>query len=80
MIVEQLEDECSLTPLRETEKDTERDGRTSGEQIKGQRWTEKEANKHAIAETYKQAKAVHTIQKKLERYCNEMLKVRSVDK
>ncbi len=76
VIVEQLEDECSLTPLRETEKDTERDGRTSGEQIKGQRWTEKEADKQTIAETYKQAKAVHTIQKKLDRCCNEMLKVK----
>jgi len=40
--VEQLEDECSLTPLRETEKHTNGDGRTSGEQIKGQRWKEKE--------------------------------------
>lgn len=61
MSVEQLEDECSLTPLRETEKDTNRDGKTSGEQIKGQRWTEKEADKQTIAETYKQAKAVYRI-------------------
>lgn len=61
MSVEQLEDECSLTPLRETEKDTNRDGKTSGEQIKGQRWAEKEADKQTIAETYKQAKAVNRI-------------------
>lgn len=61
MSVEQLEDECSLTPLRETEKDTNRDGKTSGEQIKGQRWTEKEADKQTIVETYTQAKAVYRI-------------------
>lgn len=74
MSVEQLEDECSLTPLRETEKDTNRDGKTSGEQIKGQRWTEKEADKQTIAETYKQAKAVYRILrnvKELIRHFNE---------
>lgn len=65
MSVEQLEDECSLTPLRETEKHTKRDGRTSGEQIKGQRWKQKEADKQMIAETNKPSKAVHTIHRKV---------------
>lgn len=56
MSVEQLEDECSLTPLRDTQTGMER------RKYRGQRQTEKEADKQTIAETYKHNKQKQFIQ------------------